>query len=85
MGGRGFCNQKKNVFISILGCVKIRKLVETHDVLSHSDAPVLACSGKVLLQCHWDRAVGSSPVGCLVAILLPVLLHRALHAFTDLC
>lgn len=59
MGGKGFCNQK-NVFISVLGCVRIRKLVEIHDVVSHSGALVFSCSGKMLLQCPWDRAAGSS-------------------------
>lgn len=50
MGGKGFWNQKKNVFISVLGCVRIRKLVEAHDVVSHSGAPVFSFSEKVLLQ-----------------------------------
>lgn len=61
------------MFISVLGCVRIRKLVETRDVLSHSGAPALTCSEKVLSQCHWDRAVGSSSLllsGMLVAILV---------------
>lgn len=71
MGGKGFCNQKRNVFIGVLGYVRIRKLVETHDVLSHSGALALACSGKV--QCSGTGQLVpplSSPLGCLVASLV---------------
>lgn len=84
MGGKGFCNQKKNVFIGVLGGVRIRKLVESHDALSHSGA----CSGKVLLQCHWDRAVGSSsllPSGMFGCHSGYQFHSRALDAFTNLC